>query len=265
MWRLCDTSRGEATGDARERCGAFTLIELLVVIAIIAILAALLLPALSRAKEHGRRSRCISNLRQIGVDMVLYSGDFDDRIVPTDGYMPHDIWHYSLCNLGYLLTAKYMPMPVNGGHVFYCPSMEAHNGMKPGAYGFIYEADPAEPAGSQRGFDGWNIPGRIVNIGYDYRISLPETSSSSVKQVLPIEKMTLTGNLAVVSDVVSYGAGRFAHGYRYHFVRGDGSVDVFVDRASPPLWEKYGMNPHQNNDAMFVALDHPTDYASYLY
>ncbi|MBI3850507.1 MAG: type II secretion system protein [Verrucomicrobia bacterium] len=57
----------------------FTLIELLVVIAIIAILAGLLLPTLGRAKEGGRRSHCISNMRQIGLGIQMYRDENADR------------------------------------------------------------------------------------------------------------------------------------------------------------------------------------------
>ena len=70
-------SRGQSVGKG------FTLIELLVVIAIIAILAAMLLPALSRAREQARRASCMSNLRQVGLTSSMYAGDFDGFFPPA--------------------------------------------------------------------------------------------------------------------------------------------------------------------------------------
>ena len=68
----------------RKRFG-FTLIELLVVIAIIAILASVLLPAIARAREEGRKSNCKSNLRQVGITMEAYVDNYgDQRFLPFD-------------------------------------------------------------------------------------------------------------------------------------------------------------------------------------
>src|SRR5437667_5116621 len=84
--RLRVLTRKEATMRCMQVKGrAFTLIELLVVIAIIAILAAILFPVFSQARENGRNSVCLSNMRQISNAILMYTQDYDEAF-PLNRY-----------------------------------------------------------------------------------------------------------------------------------------------------------------------------------
>ena len=155
----------------RDRTGSgFTLVELLVVIGIVAVLIAILPPALNGARERANAIKCMSNLRQLGMAFVTYSTDNKGYVIPSytmtgingGADVPLEGWAPILDRDGYIGGDR-----ANDGSVFVCPSMLDVEGMRGGQTG----TDPGKPKGwmdwpnLRLGMD--NVPTTIPQRGFN--------------------------------------------------------------------------------------------------
>jgi prepilin-type processing-associated H-X9-DG protein/prepilin-type N-terminal cleavage/methylation domain-containing protein len=215
----------------RSRQAAFTLVELLVVIGIIAVLIGILLPALNRARSQSKTVHCLSNLRQLGAALVLYTTENRGNVIPSynmntfDGRDdPLDGWAAILDRDGLIKGKR-----ENEGSVFVCQEMLDIEGVKEGQTG----TDPSKPKGwmdwpnirrsdsggsltasepltiPERGFD------KIIRVGYWINADNP-IGGTSAKLLTPVSGYTSTGDQFYTSSV---GYGPDSTGMRAHLTK----------------------------------------------
>jgi prepilin-type N-terminal cleavage/methylation domain-containing protein len=214
-------NRPDIRGPTQSPAPAFTLIELLVVIAIIAVLAALLLPALSKAKAAGQSAACKSNLRQIGIGLNLYTSDAQKFPLWVSG--------------SYFWDDKLLPAVSNNRDVFLCPANKPApkwtNGMAPPMPNPSY---------------GYNMAGSGRFRATNPSLGLDASAGGAGAKYLAENQVTVPADMIAVSD------------YKRAITAGNGGDNDADDLYPAPVNLLAGLPPPRHNfgDNVVFCDDH---------
>lgn len=175
-------------GSVPNRQSGFTLIELLVVMAIISLLVSILLPSLTKARDLARQTVCFSNLKHIGLAVMLYVDEYDGYIVPPQyPSVVNPVWFANPAILSYLqMEGVTSAGLVAEGGIYDCPSSEYGYYMKnynwgPGfdyAMNNIFGIYNVAMSNQRRRIDYWSNPNelRLIGDSNEYCINLDNTN-----------------------------------------------------------------------------------------
>jgi prepilin-type N-terminal cleavage/methylation domain-containing protein/prepilin-type processing-associated H-X9-DG protein len=230
----------------RLRCQAFTLIELLTVIAIIGILAAILIPTVSKVRESARSARCASQSRQITMALLLYA-DANRGMLPV--ITEQDItWHQRLRDY---LPAKGSADTARPSEIFVCPSAN-YNGWTGSSLLRTYSATSAMMwrPGPNNGLTA-TLPRPLAMIEMDYRTRIPLfTEAKAINNNANTQWCQSSYNWTAISPDLAVGDASqttrldFRHGGRMNLAYADGSVrsvsfPQFKEAVTKDLYEGF--------------------------